>query len=99
MDKNNSEKYLEKKLVSELKKYKSCKCLKYTSHNVVGYPDRLILLPGGRCIWVEIKSKGRTLSEIQKVRVKELRDMGHTVCVVDDEETLGEVIQKIKGLE
>ncbi len=33
-----------------------------------GAPDRLVLLPGGQVIFVEIKAPGKTLNRLQKKR-------------------------------
>lgn len=71
-------------------------CLKYSNPNMVGYPDRLLVLPGGGVIWVELKSKGRKPTKIQQVRVAELSDMGHTVRVIDNKADIDELIKTIK---
>ena len=45
-----------------------------------GTPDRLLLLPGGRSVFVELKrERGGVLSEIQKHRHRELRALGFEV--------------------
>lgn len=95
MDKN-SEKYLEKIFTQKIKAFENVKCLKYTSSNVVGYPDRLVLLPNCRCLWVEFKSKGQEPSKIQKERIKELYEIGQMVVVVDNEKMLDFTINLIK---
>lgn len=56
-------------------------CLKYYNPNVAGYPDRVILMPGGSTTWVELKGAEGRLSELQRYRVKKLREMGHAVNV------------------
>lgn len=58
------------------------RCLKFLSTNCVGMPDRLIVLPGGRVEWAEIKTDGGELTEMQKFRHEELRKLGHAVHVV-----------------
>ena len=57
-------------------------CLKFNPDLKNGMPDRLILLPGERVVWVELKTKGGSLSEIQKLQHEKLRRAGHRVEVV-----------------
>ena len=57
-------------------------CLKFIPDQVVGMPDRIVMLPGGRVAWVETKKpKGGTLSETQKYRHRKLRALGLHVYV------------------
>ncbi len=71
-------------------------CLKYANANAAGYPDRLVLLPDGRVVWVELKSKGRKPTKQQLVRHQELRQAGHTVYVCDSREAVDNVIADIQ---
>lgn len=48
------EKELEKKLV-EAVEAKGGRCIKWTSPGTTGLPDRIVLLPGGRVAFVELK--------------------------------------------
>lgn len=48
-----------------------------------GMPDRIILLPDERVVWVETKKpKGGRVSELQRYRHRKLREAGHRVEVV-----------------
>lgn len=58
-------------------------CLKFSSQTEVGYPDRLILLPGGQTAWAEIKSEGVKPRRLQQVRISALRTLGYRVAVCD----------------
>lgn len=71
-------------------------CLKYANPNMVGYPDRLLVLPGGRVIWVELKSKGRKPTKIQLMRINELTGMGHQVKVIDNKADIDELLKTTK---
>lgn len=86
-----SEKALERRLAGECKK-RGWLCLKYSNTQMTGYPDRLVLLPGGRVAWVEVKSRGRRPTAIQLYRHAELRRMGHTVHVVDSVGSIEELL-------
>lgn len=56
-------------------------CLKFSSVYKTGMPDRIILLPDQRCVWVETKTDTGELSEIQKLQHHKLRQAGHIVYV------------------
>ncbi len=77
-----SEKMIEGYLVQEVKNLGGI-CLKYSNPNMVGYPDRLVCLPGGHVAWVELKSKGKKPTRIQRLRMEDLRNMNFEVHVVD----------------
>lgn len=57
--------------------------LKYANANQTGYPDRLVLLPGGRLVFVEVKTKGRKPTTLQSLRHDQLRGLGFPVFVID----------------
>lgn len=77
-----SEKAIERYLVQRAREA-GMPCLKYSNPNMVGYPDRIVVVPGGNVVWVELKSKGHRPSKIQRQRFKELEDLGHWVSVID----------------
>ena len=87
-----SEKAIERYLVDEVKKLGGV-CLKYSNQNMAGYPDRLILLPGAITIWVELKSKGKHTTPLQNVRIRTLQNLGYSVFVCDNKESVDNVIK------
>lgn len=90
-----SEKSIERYLVEQAKQ-NGLLCLKYSNPNMVGYPDRLLVLPGGGVVWVELKSKGRKPTKIQQIRMSELTGMGHLVEVIDNKADIDKLIKTIK---
>ena len=48
-----------------------------------GIPDRLVILPGGKCIFVELKREGEKPRPIQDYRIQQLKFLGCDVLVVD----------------
>lgn len=90
-----SEKVIEDYLV-EKAKGKKLPCLKYSNPNMVGYPDRLLVLPNAKVIWVELKSKGRKPSKIQEARITKLISMGHVVKVIDNKADIDKLINEIE---
>jgi hypothetical protein len=63
-------------------------CLKLLSPWFTGFPDRTILLPGGRIGFAEIKTTGKPLSARQKVVRALLEGMGFPYFKIDDENSL-----------
>lgn len=86
-----SEKVIEKYLTDRVKEIGGL-CLKYSNANMAGYPDRVILFPGGETIWVELKSKGQRPTKLQLIRHEQLRKLGHGVKVIDCRHGVDELI-------
>ena len=57
-------------------------CIKFNPDGKVGMPDRIVLLPGGRVVWVELKTDNGRLEEIQKLQHRKLENQGHAVAVI-----------------
>lgn len=93
-----SEKVLEKKLVSEVWNNLNAVALKFTSTSETGYPDRLCLTQGGGCFWVELKTTGKKPTKLQQHRHQQLRAIGHRVYVVDSSEGINELITTEKNI-
>lgn len=89
------EKETERKLVCAVKSMGGM-ALKLVSPSVDGLPDRLILLPGGKAGFVELKAKGKKPRALQVKRMNDLRALGFTVFVVDDKERIGGVLHAIQ---
>lgn len=90
-----SEKAIERYLVEQAK-INGLLCLKYSNPNMVGYPDRLLVLLGGGVIWVELKSRGQKPTKIQQIRMAELTGMGHLVKVIDNKPDIDKLIKLAK---
>lgn len=58
-------------------------CVKFIPDYKRGWPDRLLLLPAGKLIWVETKRPvGGKLSSAQRVAHEQLRRLGQRVEVI-----------------
>lgn len=58
---------------------------KFVSPGNVGVPDRLVVLPGGRIIFAELKADGGRLSKMQLYQISQLRQLGAVVQEVRGE--------------
>lgn len=52
---------------------------KWVSPGCAGVPDRIVIAPGGRVVFVEVKSEGQKSTPQQRRRQSELRALGCTV--------------------
>ncbi len=88
------EKEIELRLVKAVKKMGG-RAVKFTSIGFDGMPDRLVLLPGGKCGFVEVKAPGKKPRALQLVRHEMLRALGFKVYVLDAREQIEEIINEI----
>jgi hypothetical protein len=85
---------VESYLVNRIEKM-GLRCVKFVPDLLNGMPDRLVILPSQRVVWVELKTKGGALSEIQKLRHRELEKAGHVVVVVWTKEQADELCDRL----
>ena len=90
-----SEKVLEKYLVSEVKSLGGW-AVKLLSGLVTGLPDRLCLLPGGVVAFVEVKTTGKKATPRQLIVHKKLRQLGFRVEVLDSKEAVNNLINSYR---
>lgn len=88
------EKTIERKLAVTVKKMGGI-CPKFVSPGLDGMPDRLVLLPGGRLAFVEVKAPGKKPWPLQMVRHEMLKRLGFAVYVLDDVGKIGEMLDEI----
>ena len=72
---------IEARLVREVKK-RGGLCYKFISPGNPGAPDRIVILPGGTTVYVELKTEIGRLAKIQKWQLEELRRRGAVVRVL-----------------
>lgn len=75
------EKDIEKLFRDEIKKAGG-KAYKFTSPGNDGVPDRIVMLPGGRIVFVELKTDTGKLSKLQELQCRQIADLGQTVRVL-----------------
>lgn len=92
----SSEKYLEKRLREEIRKAGGL-AIKFTSPYFTGMPDRLVLMPKGKIWFVEIKSTGKKLKDIQEAQAKKLKELGFNTRLIDTKTELDSFIEEVRG--
>ena len=90
------EKTIEQKLVQAVKA-KGGIAPKVVSPGFSGVPDRLILLPDGKCGFVEVKASGGKPRPLQESRIRLLRGLGFLVFILDDESQIPHILSEIGG--
>ena len=88
------EKIIEKELVRAVKD-KGGIAPKFTSPGFDGMPDRLVLLPGGRMGFVELKAPGKKPRALQLARHRLFRRLGFKVYVIDEINQIDSVLEEI----
>lgn len=70
--------------------------LKFSSPYHRGIPDRIILMPGGRTFFVELKTTGKKPTLLQQKAIKELKELGFDARVIDSQESLNKFLEDLK---
>ena len=87
------ERDVERRLVTKMRAA-GCRALKFVSPGFTGVPDRIILIPGGRVVFVELKAPGKKERPHQVLVQDQLRRMGFTVfSSVDSPEKVDEAVR------
>lgn len=72
-------------------------CYKFVSPGNPGVPDRIVILPGGRTIYVELKTEVGRLSRIQKWQHDEIRRRGADVRTLKGPEQVAAFVKEVLG--
>ena len=78
-----TEKQIEQKLCLKVKALGGM-AIKINSLSMSGLPDRLILLPEGKALFVELKAPGKKMRLIRVKRKRQLEKLGFLVYCIDD---------------
>jgi hypothetical protein len=98
------EKTIEERFRDKIKEMKGL-ALKFFCVSFTGVPDRLVLMPGGRIWFVELKAPGKKtkfqkgLTTIPETRqdlvIKQLRGLGLNVFIIDSHQEVDEFLNLI----
>lgn len=88
------EKEIEKKLVEGIRRLGG-RAYKWVSPGSNGVPDRIIVMPGGRILFVELKTSTGVVSKLQKMQIRMLSQMGCDVRVVFGMDGVQDLLDKL----
>lgn len=74
------------------------KAYKFTSPGVRGVPDRIVILPGGKIFFIELKAPGKKLRPLQEAIHKQLKKLGCKVLTIDSKEMVDKFIKEVEVL-
>ena len=89
------EREVEQSLVRSVKRMGGI-CPKWVSPGLDGVLDRIVLFPGGRIGFVELKAPGKKMRPLQKKRKEKLESLGFLVFCIDEVEQIEEVLREIQ---
>lgn len=87
------EKEIENYLKNKVKSMKGI-AIKLNSMSMSGLPDRMVLLPKGIILFVELKRPGGKARPLQLVTHRLLKNLGFEVYVIDSKKQVEEVLNK-----
>lgn len=90
------EKAIERKLVKAVQAAGGI-APKLVSPGFDGMPDRMVLLPYGKMVFVEVKDPGKNPRPLQLARHRLLRRLGFRVYVLDGEDQIDKILREIGG--
>lgn len=74
-------------------------CLKWVCPGFAGVPDRIILMPGGRILFVELKRPvGGKVGNLQVWWAQKLRHLGFAYLLIKTHEDINELEKELKGV-
>lgn len=90
------ESYIESYLVRKVKENNGL-CLKFVSPGNPGVPDRIVITPNGRTIYVELKTDTGRLAKIQKWQRSEMKKRGADVRVLYGMDAVKDFLREVFG--
>ena len=65
---------------------------KFVSPGNNGVPERLVMLPGGKLFFVELKAPGKETTALQDAQIDRISKLGQDVFVVDSKEKVDNIL-------
>jgi hypothetical protein len=73
------------------------KAYKFESPGNDGVPDRIVLFPGNRVYFIELKAPGKKPRPLQLKQMRDISNFGCDVRIVDSKEGVNDFIQEVAG--
>lgn len=89
-----NEKVLERKLRERVRELGGL-AVKFFALSFTGFPDRIVLMPGGRIWFVEVKTTGKVPAPRQLVVIGQLQKLGFKVWLIDTDELLQNFLNEL----
>ena len=81
----------------EIEKFLVSISFKFISPGNAGVPDRIVILPSGKVVFVELKTDKGKLTKLQEVQIKKISDLGADARVLRGIEGVKEFINEIQS--
>ena len=65
---------------------------KFVSPGNNGVPDRIVMLPGGKLFFVELKAPGKETTALEDAQIDRISKLGQDVFVVDSKEKVDNIL-------
>lgn len=69
--------------------------LKFVSPGMAGVPDRIVLIPNGKVVFVELKAPGKTMRPLQLKRKSQLENLGFKVYLIDSLQGVDSFVREV----
>jgi len=96
MEPKESEKVTERFLALQVAKIGG-RSYKWSSPMCKGIPDRICVFPGGRVLFVEVKSEGKKPTPLQQHTLDDLTALGFTAVCVDTKEKVRQLLKEFSS--
>lgn len=90
------ENIIEQRLIKEVRSRQGL-CPKWVSPGWDGVPDRIVLLPGGRIAFAELKAPGKKPRPLQVRRKRQLEALGFKVYIIDSLTEIQKALDDLEG--
>lgn len=87
------ERRIEKYLIDKVESFKG-EAFKFTSSKR-GVPDRIVLLPGGKMFFAEVKAPGKKPTPLQDKRIRDLKSLGFQAEIIDSRSKVDKILKAV----